>query len=111
MNSFAQIKTELLQRLSPLDLEQIILFGSYASGSYTDHSDIDLYIVTRDDFIPQNFKEKMEIKIRVSDALKDLKKKYDLDLIVHTRKMNELFRERDSLFSREIFRKGISLYE
>jgi hypothetical protein len=47
------IKKEIVEQLKPLDPEKVILFGSYAYGQPTEESDIDLYIVTKDDFIPQ----------------------------------------------------------
>ena len=104
------IKNEILERLIPLNLKQIILFGSYAYGIPHKDSDIDLYIVTNDDFIPQSWREKMDIKLTVSNAIRDLKKQYDIDLIVHTRKMSEKFIEMQSLFSQEILEKGEKLY-
>ena len=36
----------------PLIVEKIILFGSYAYGDPTDESDLDILVVTGDDFIP-----------------------------------------------------------
>jgi predicted nucleotidyltransferase len=100
------IKKEIINSLKPLDLEKVILFGSYAYGSPSDDSDIDLYVVTKDDFIPNNFKEKMKIKLKVSKSLKQLKYKYDFDLIVHSIPMHEKFINTGSLFSKEIIRKG-----
>ena len=100
------IKKEIINSLKPLDLEKVILFGSYAYGSPTDDSDIDLYVVTKDDFIPNNFREKMKIKLKVSKSLKQLKYKYDFDLIVHSSPMYEKFINMGSLFSKEIISKG-----
>lgn len=100
------IKKEIINSLKPLDLEKVILFGSYAYGSPTNDSDIDLYVVTKDDFIPNNFKEKMKIKLKVSKSLKNLKYKYDFDLIVHSIPMYEKFINVGSLFSKEIIRNG-----
>jgi len=106
-----EIKNQIIEALKPIEPEKVILFGSYAHGEPTESSDIDLYVVTKDDFVPQNFKEKMKVKLRVSGAIRELRKKYDIDLIVHTKKMNRKFVEMDSLFSREILYKGEILYE
>ena len=38
-----QLKHEIVERLKPLNLYKIILFGSYANGNPTEDSDIDLY--------------------------------------------------------------------
>ena len=85
------IKNEILEALKPVNPYKIILFGSYARNDANINSDIDLYIVTGDDFIPGSFADKMSIKTEVTKALRMLKKKYDFDLIVHTRKMSEIF--------------------
>jgi predicted nucleotidyltransferase len=39
------IQKEIVERLKPLQPEKIILFGSYADGTATEDSDIDLFIV------------------------------------------------------------------
>jgi hypothetical protein len=38
-------------------------------------------------------------------------KKYDIDLIVHTKPMHEKFIQLGSMFSREVTTKGVVLYE
>jgi uncharacterized protein len=110
MTSVSAIKQEILRRLEPLDLKTVIMFGSRVSGVSSQDSDIDLYIVTKDDYIPATWKDKMFLKLRVSKALGELKATNDFDLIVHTAAMEKLFRERESQFSREVFEKGERLY-
>ena len=63
MINIEHIKTEIVKRLKPLNIAQIILFGSYASGTPNEQSDIDLYVVTKDDFIPKNFMTKQKISL------------------------------------------------
>jgi len=65
--------------------------------------------VTKDDFIPQNYKEKKEITLKVSRAIRDLQKYIPIDVITHTKKMHQKFVEMDSLFSQSIMQKGIRL--
>jgi len=60
--------------------------------------------------MPQSFADKMAVKLKISNAIKDLKKIYDFDLIVHTKKMNEKFALMKSLFSNEILEKGGKIY-
>jgi uncharacterized protein len=100
------IKHEILERLKPLDLDRIILFGSYAYGTPTEDSDIDLYVVTKDDFIPQSWKEKSSLNKKISSVLRDLRRTHAIDLIVHTKAMNDKFRILNSSFSRELLVKG-----
>lgn len=109
MINIEEVKTELIKHLKPLDLDKVILFGSFANGTPTEDSDIDLYVVTKDDYIPQNFKEKIQLKLKVSEALDDICKKYPTDLITHTKAMHNKFIELDSMFSRKILKEGIPL--
>ena len=104
------IQQELIKRLEPLNINKIILFGSYAYGTPHQDSDLDLYVVTNDDFIPQNFEEKIDLKLKVSRAIKDLQKIIPIDIITHTKKMHEKFIEINSSFSREILDNGIKIY-
>ena len=104
------IQQEIIKRLEPLNLDKIILFGSYANGKPHQDSDIDLYIVTKDDYIPQNFKERINLKLKVSKALKDLQKIVPIDTITHTKKMHQQFIKLNSSFSKEILENGIKIY-
>ena len=104
------MKREIIKQLKPLNPYKIIIFGSYAYGTPTQNSDIDLYIVSNDDFIPLSWKKKMQIKLKFSKALREIKKQYDIDLITHTKKMYEKFLDLDSMFSREIRTKGQVIY-
>jgi predicted nucleotidyltransferase len=105
------LKREILERLRPLDPERVILFGSYAWGHPTEDSDIDLYIVTKDDFLPQSYEERRELVRRVSRALWDLRPRVPMDLIVHTRPMSERFFRNGGSMAREIQERGIVWYE
>ena len=58
-----ELKREIVERLRPLDPERVILFGSYAHGNPTEDSDIDLYVVTKDEFVPRSFREKADLRL------------------------------------------------
>jgi predicted nucleotidyltransferase len=103
------LKKEILKRLRPLDPEKVILFGSYAHGHPTKDSDIDLYVVTKDEFIPQSYSERRELVRKVSRALLDIRMKIPIDLIVHTKAMSLRFVNCNSSFARDILKKGINL--
>ena len=103
------IKNQIIEALKPLDPEKIILFGSYAYGNPRKDSDIDLYIITKDNFIPQSFKEKSEIYLKYARKLYELEKVFPIDLIVHTKQMNSKFIELNSVFTKEFVEKGIIL--
>ncbi len=94
-----------------LNINKIILFGSYAKGIQGPDSDIDLLIVTNDDFVPGSFAENMELKLTISNAITHLRQQYDIDLIVHTKPMFEEFIKLNSSFKKEILDSGTVIYE
>ena len=105
------LKHEILERLKPLRPEKVILFGSYAYGEPHQDSDIDLLVVTQDNFVPRSFQEKMQIRLNVSQTILDFRLRHATDLIVHTKPMHQRFIELNSSFAREILTKGVILYE
>jgi len=105
------IEKEIVSRLKAVNPSKIVLFGSYVDGKPNENSDIDLLVVTGDDFMPGNFKEKNAIYLRVSNAITDIEKRIPIDLIVHTKPMHRKFIELGSMFSKMIAAKGIVLYE
>jgi uncharacterized protein len=109
MTDIETLKKEIIECLRPIDPEKVVLFGSYAHGNADKDTDIDLYVVTKDDFIPQNYQEKREIIRKISRALMALRLKVSMDLMVHTQRMNRKFYAMNSSFAKEIREKGIRL--
>lgn len=101
----------LMDRLRQLDLFKVILFGSYAAGTPVGNSDIDLLVVLNRDEYPETYREKSDLYLQVSRAIRDVRQQVPVDLIVQTKTMYEKFVEIDSLFAREIREKGQVLYE
>ena len=96
----------LITALQPLDPEKVILFGSCATDTMSDDSDVDIYVVSKENFIPKNYAENMQHYKKYSRPLKELKREIALDLLVHTRVMNQIFEQNDSSFAKEILQKG-----
>jgi len=109
MMTLDELKSLIVNQLQPLDPEKIILFGSYAHGNPTRDSDIDIYIVTKDDYIPHNFDEKMKLRLKAAYMLDSLRDKYPVDIIIHTRPMMKKFLDQNSSLCKEIFNKGITI--
>lgn len=101
----------IIEKLKQTNPEKIILFGSYAYGEPSEGSDLDILVVTGDNFIPSSFSEKSVIYLRISKAITDIKKEFPVDLIVHTKAMHKRFIENNSLFARELLINGKVLYE
>jgi uncharacterized protein len=102
---------QLKEKLSELDIHKVILFGSHAYGTPHIDSDIDLLVVTNDEFMPQTFKERQNLYLTVGNHIIEILKQVPVDLLVYTLPMYRLFVESDSSFSREILSKGKVLYE
>lgn len=104
-----ELRKQISETLKPLHPDKVILFGSYAWGQPTESSDIDLYIVTQDDFVPSTWRQKRDIVRRVSNQILGLRTRYPIDLLVHTRPMHREFIERRSSFARQIMSEGARL--
>lgn len=106
-----EIISQINSSLQHLNVSKVILFGSYAKGTQSEDSDIDLLVVTNDNFIFESFAQKMEIKLKFANALNSLRKFVDIDLIVHSKPMYERFIELNSGFKKEILSTGSVIYE
>lgn len=90
----------------PLQPEKVILFGSYSLNTENCDSDIDVYIVSKEDFLPASYAENMLHYKKYSRSLKELKQEIPMDLLIHTRLMNKIFENNNSSFAREIMQTG-----
>ena len=106
-----EIITQINLSLQHLNVSKVILFGSYSKETQSDYSDIDLLVVTNDNFIFESFAKKMETKLRIANALNSLREYADIDLIVHTKPMYEKFIQLNSGFKKEILSTGSVIYE
>ena len=111
MLDIEEIKSEIIKRLKPLNPNKIILFGSYAYGTPHKDSDIDLYIVSSDDFIPQSWREKSQIYLQYSKKLRTLQKEIPIDIIVHTQKMYQKLKDLNSGFYRHTIKRNVESIE
>ncbi len=101
----------LVEKLKNADPYRVILFGSHAYGEPKPDSDIDLLVVTQDDFLPKTFAEKNAVYLRVANSILEIEKSIPIDLIVHTKAMHKKFMELGSMFSRKIATDGKVIYE
>ncbi len=102
---------QLKRRISELNPHLILLFGSHASGTAGEDSDIDLIVVTKDEFIPDNFNERIDLQLRVSEHIFDIAKKVPVDLIVYTLPMYKKLLEQNNGFANDVKTKGKVIYE
>jgi predicted nucleotidyltransferase len=110
-SDIASVLNELVERLlaSEQPIAKIVLFGSYAKGTATQDSDIDLMVVVDNDVVVSSYNEKMEryLSLRRSMCNIDFAK----DLVVYSRKELDIVKERGNDFVIEIEQTGKILYE
>ena len=111
MMDIEKIKNEVVDRLKQINPELIILFGSYAYGSPNENSDLDFYLVTKDEFIPDNFNKMMEFKLSISHLVRDYQKYIPIDIIAHTKPMSDRFKLSKNYLYNDIFKRGVVIYE
>ena len=103
------LENKIVEAIKPFNPDKIVLFGSYAWGNPEKDSDLDIYVVLNDEFMPQTWKEKSTIYLKVISALEEMQKSIPIDLIAHTKPMHRKFIEMDSMFCRKIMRDGKQL--
>jgi predicted nucleotidyltransferase len=106
-----QIINGITDTLKDEGVEKIILFGSYASGQPKEDSDLDIIVVTSDNYMPSTNREKMELYHKYNLLIRSFRKIITIDMLVYTKLMYHQMQESGSLFSNEINRKGKVLYE
>jgi len=101
------LKQEITKRITrSIKPYKIILFGSFACGEFNKNSDVDLLVVLDTDKMLENFREKSQNYLSVSRLLRDIEEEIPLDLLVFTKPEFEKFISLNSLFSKEIIKKG-----
>ena len=97
------LKNKIIIKLLPLNPEKIIIFGSYAYGTPTEDSDLDICVVEK------KYKSKMEEKRKIRNALRDIRISKDIlvpDLEEYTFYKNEI----NSVYY-DIDEKGLILWQ
>ena len=90
--------------INAIPVEQIYLFGSYAYGTPHKDSDLDLYVVIKDDVPMRELDAGLQIRFAI-----DRKKSMPVDIIAK-KKSNFLNRLDDMTLERKVTRDGIRIY-
>ena len=101
--SIDDIRTRTTDVLRRYDVQRAILFGSFARGEASRHSDVDLLLVKETD---ERFLDRARGLLEELAARLPL---YDVDVLVYT--PAELRTLRDRPFFRSVLSEGIVLYE
>jgi predicted nucleotidyltransferase len=111
MTNIDQVINSITDTLKDEGVEKIILFGSYACGSPQEGSDLDIIVVTTDNYMPATNREKMELHHKYNLLIKKFRRVISIDMLVYTKLMYQKLQESGSLFTDEINSKGKILYE
>lgn len=111
MTNIDALISGITETLKEKGVEKIILFGSYAYGIPTADSDLDIIVVTTDNFMPVSNREKMDLHHKYNQLIKEFRRVIPIDMLVYTRMMYLKLQESGSFFTKEVNLKGKVLYE
>jgi len=93
---------------SPKPLK-VILFGSYAQGTPHDDSDIDLVVILDKEGKSDSYKTLINNRIEISRRLRELKKKYPIDILVYTKDEWDELKASENSFVQKIEKDGVAI--
>jgi len=99
------LKLEIVERLKPLNPDKVILFGSYAYGTPTEESDIDLFLV-KDLAVT----EARNYRLSARKELRELIRKHDIGFDIITSSNSFLNSRDDYFYKTDILENGKVLY-
>jgi predicted nucleotidyltransferase len=105
MLDIEKVQEEIVERLKPLEPERIILFGSYANGTPTEDSDIDLFLVKD---TGQGGQKDYEVNALL--RLRDLIRKYHIGFDILSASQAFLESREDFFYKVDILQQGRVIY-
>jgi uncharacterized protein len=99
LNGIERIVRQIVKNFDP---QQIILFGSYAYGTPTEDSDVDLLILMNTEAQPIH---------AAAQIAATIDHPFPLDIVVSTPSAWKASLERNGVFATEVMKKGVVLYE
>lgn len=107
MVNIDKLKPEIISSLMSLKPDKIILFGSYAYGTPSEESDIDLFLL-------KDSLKLDEIRSYQREARKNLRNlisKYKIGFDILSAPTSEVTKREDYFYKVDIMQNGIILYE
>jgi len=95
----------IISIIKTINPEKIYLFGSYATESSDDQSDIDLLIIA------PSYERPLERRLRLRRMLSEYDRKFGIDLLVYTPDEFEMFAKETSSFIHSAIKQGTKIYE
>jgi predicted nucleotidyltransferase len=110
MSLTPDIVSRIVQCIAGFNLYKVMIFGSYARGTATKDSDIDLLVILNTDKFAKTFKEKIERRTPISMALLDINRLFAMDIIVYSKGEFDYLKNKGDFFIKEIEDTGIEIY-
>ncbi len=108
MIDIEKIKSEIVEKLKPLNPDKIILFGSYAYGTPNQDSDIDLFLVKND----LTLDKVKDFELKARKQIRDIIFKYNTNGIdIISAPMQYIENREDYFYKVDILQKGKVWYE
>lgn len=102
MQAIQSIELSIVEKLKPINPLKIILFGSYAYGTPTEDSDLDICVVKQE--VKSKSKEKREIRERLKELF------VAKDIILSSIEEYEFYKNQYGSVFMDIERKGKQLW-
>jgi predicted nucleotidyltransferase len=110
MSLHTDIISKIVQSLIGFNIYKIILFGSYARGTATKDSDVDLLVILDSEEFAKTFDERVDRKRPISTALLEVNYQYSMDIIVYSKGEFDYLKNKEDFFVQEIEKTGKELY-
>jgi predicted nucleotidyltransferase len=101
----------LIKALKQSDPYKIILFGSYAKGTATDDSDIDIVVILDNYDVAKTYEERLNKKLYINRLVRNINYKVALDILVYSRAEYKIVKDFGNYFIDEIEQTGRIIYE
>jgi len=101
----------LIEAIKPSDPYKIILFGSYANGTATENSDIDMVVILDNNDVARTYDERLKKRLRINKLVRDINYKIALDILVYSREEYRIVKDCGNYLIDEIERNGKIVYE
>ena len=105
------VLNNLIDSLKPSDPYKIVLFGSYANGTPTEHSDIDIMVILDNDHVSKTYEERLNKKVSINNLVLDINRKVPLDILVYSREEFNIVKNYGNYLIDDVEKTGRVIYE
>ena len=101
----------LIESLKESNPCRIVLFGSYANGTATNDSDIDILLILDNDDVAKTYEERLSKKLYINKLVREINYKVALDILVYSKEEYKIVKNYGNYLINEIEKNGKTIYE